>query len=163
MDIDMKELDGIAATRLIKAANPSMRVLMLSALSDADSVLRALEAGASGYLLKECAVADLAAAMEAVMAGETYLSPKISAHVVTGLLAAKAGMSAPLLTGRQSEILTLIAKGNSTKQIAFLLEVSAKTVETHRSNIMERLEIRDVAGLVVYAIRSRLIDIGVAH
>ena len=161
MDIDMRGLDGIAATLLIKAANSSTRILMLSGLSDADSVLRALQAGASGYLLKECAREDLAAAMKTVIAGETYLSPRISAHVVSGMLAAKAEAAAPLLTERQREILKLIALGNSTKQIAFLLEVSPKTIETHRARIMERLGIRDIAGLVVYAIRARLIDIGV--
>ena len=161
MDIDMKDLDGIAATLLIKAANPATRVLILSGLSDADSVLRALQAGASGYLLKDCAVKDLAAAMKTVIAGETYLSPRISAHVVSGMVAAKAASAAvPMLTERQREILILIAQGNSTKQIAFLLEVSAKTVETHRARIMERLGIRDIAGLVIYAIRARLIDIG---
>lgn len=165
MDIDMRELDGIAATQLIKAANPAIRVLMLSGLSDADSVLRALQAGASGYLLKDCALDDLANAMKAVSDGETYLSPQISAHVVSGMLAAKAEAASPgvpLLTERQREILKLIARGNSTKQIAYLLEVSPKTVETHRARIMERLEIRDIAGLVIYAIRARLIDIGMA-
>lgn len=162
MDIEMKDLDGISATIAIRAASPAVRILMLSGLSDSDSVLRALHAGANGYLLKDCALADIGVAVRAVSGGETYLSPQISAHVVAGMREATGASAseAPLLTARQLEILTLIAKGQSTKQIAFLLEVSAKTVETHRARIMERLGIHDVAGLVVYAIRTRLIDIG---
>jgi DNA-binding NarL/FixJ family response regulator len=157
MDIGMKDLDGIATTERIKARWPSVRVLILSGHSDADHVLRALRAGADGYLLKDTASSELKPAMEAVAAGETYLSRQVSKHVIAGMV--NPSPKADLLTARQSEILKMIAEGKSTKQIAFALEVSSKTIETHRARIMERLAIHDTAGLVVHAIRTGLIDI----
>jgi DNA-binding NarL/FixJ family response regulator len=163
MDIGMKDLDGIEATLRMKAQWPSIRVLILSGHSDSDHVLRALRAGANGYLLKDWAPGELQAAIEAVSAGDTYLSPQVSRHVVSGLIektSADGSPKADLLTPRQSEILKMIAEGKSTKEIAFVLEVSTKTIETHRARIMERLEIHDIAGLVVHAIRTGLIDIG---
>jgi DNA-binding NarL/FixJ family response regulator len=126
-------------------------------------VRRAMKAGAHGYLVKDSAPLELRMAIEAVMRGEIYLSSRVSRHVVTGLMQGPGGeraqSSIEALTARQREILQSIAEGKSTKEIAFVLGVSVKTVETHRADLMERLGIRDVAGLVVYAIRNGLIDI----
>ena len=122
--------------------------------------MRALRAGASGYLLKDAATAELELALKAVSAGETYLSPAISRGVIDSYLGRVEGKQSPLdqLTPRQREILQLIAEGRSTKEIAFTLNVSVKTVETHRAQLMDRLDIHDVAGLVRYAMRVGLIS-----
>lgn len=163
MDITMKELNGIDATAQIRLESPSTRVLILSMHSTEEFVTRAIKAGAQGYLVKDSAPEELKTAVEAVMRGEVYLSPRVSRHVINSLLQAAGGerreSSLDALTGRQREILQMIAEGKSTKEIAFVLDVSVKTVETHRAALMERLGIRDVAGLVVFAIRTGLIDI----
>jgi DNA-binding NarL/FixJ family response regulator len=163
MDIALKEMGGIEATARINEQTPSTRVLILSGFSGADVVIRSLAAGARGYLVKDsAAAAELKTAIDAIMAGDTYLSPPISKHVVAGLLDRdKAPIDAGLevLSGRQREILKMVVGGKSTKEIAFCLHLSAKTVETHRARMMERLKIRDIPGLVVYAIRRGLIDI----
>jgi DNA-binding NarL/FixJ family response regulator len=164
MDITMKELNGIEATAQIKAQSPATRVLILSMHSSEEFVKRAIRAGANGYLVKDAAPVELKMAIEAVMRDELYLSPRVSRHVASGLMAGADGAprQSPIdaLTVRQREILQMIAEGKSTKEIAFVLDVSVKTVETHRAALMERLGIRDVAGLVVFAIRNGLIDIG---
>jgi DNA-binding NarL/FixJ family response regulator len=128
-------------------------------------VAQALRAGVSGYLLKDAAADELPVLLRAVMRGETYLSPAISKQVVDGYLgrvapeaAAGDGASLDVLTSRQREILQLVAEGKSTKEVAQLLDVSAKTVETHRGQIMDRLGIHDLAGLVRYAIRTGLVS-----
>jgi DNA-binding NarL/FixJ family response regulator len=160
VDIGLKEMDGIETTARIKERSASTRVLILSGHSSAKYVIRSLQAGADGYLVKDSTPADLKLAVAAVMAGETYLSPAISKHVVAGLRgggAAREGSDA--LSGRQCEILRMMAEGQSTKEIAFVLQVSTKTVETHRARIMERLDIHDLAGLVVYAIKHGVSDI----
>ena len=139
---------------------------MLSMHSNEEYVVQALRAGASGYLLKDSAPNELEIAVNAVSKGETYLSPAISKHVVNDYLRRVSGTdldpteepgSFKKLTPRQREILQLIAEGNSTKEIASKLIVSVKTVETHRIQLMERLGIHDVAGLVRYAIRTGII------
>lgn len=162
MDISMKELNGIEATAQIKAETPSSRVLILSMHTTEDFVRRAIKAGASGYLVKDSAPLDLKMAIAAVLRDEIYLSPRVSKHVVSGFLhgqSQQAETSMDALTARQREILQLIAEGKSTKEIAFQLNVSVKTVETHRAALMERLGIRDIAGLVLYAVRHGLISI----
>jgi DNA-binding NarL/FixJ family response regulator len=163
MDITMKEMNGIEAMAQILLQSPPPRVLILSMHSTEEFVRRAMKAGAHGYLVKDSAPLELPMAIEAVMRGEIYLSPRVSRHVVTGLIQGDRGegpeSSMGTLTARQREILQLIAEGKSTKEIAFVLEVSVKTVETHRADLMDRLRIRDVAGLVVFAIRNGLIDI----
>jgi len=162
MDISMKELNGIEATAQIRAEVPGSRVLILSMHTTEDFVLRALKAGASGYLVKDSAPLDLQMAIAAVMRDEIYLSPRISKHVIAGFLK---GNSAPdsssldVLTARQREILQMIAEGKSTKEIAYGLDLSVKTVETHRAALMERLDIHDVAGLVLYAVRKGLVSV----
>ena len=162
MDISMKELNGIEATAQIKAGLPATQVLVLSMHTTEDFVRRALIAGASGYLVKDSAPLELRMAIEAVMRGEHFISSRVSGHLVSRLVAGKgeAASSMEGLTPRQREILQMIAEGKSTKQIAFVLEVSVKTVETHRASLMERLAIHDVAGLVLYAVRNRLVSIG---
>ena len=163
MDISMKELNGIEATGLIKAQAPGVRVIIVSMHTTEDYVVRAMRAGADGYLVKDAAPLELRMALDALARGEVFVSSRVSAHLVAGLRVAQAegGPKESLdgLTARQKEILQMIAEGRTTKEIAFALGVSVKTVETHRAAIMERLGIRDVAGLVVHAIRAGLISI----
>ena len=162
MDISMPELNGIEATIQIKAQLPTTQILILSMHTTEDFVRRAIMAGASGYLIKDSAPLDLKLAVEAIARNEIYLSPRVSRHVVSGFLnggsGEQTGKSLDQLTPRQREILQLIAEGKSTKAIAFQLEVSVKTVETHRAALMERLKIKDVAGLVLYAVRHGLVS-----
>ena len=162
MDISMQELNGIEATTQIMAEVPATKVLILSMHTTEDFVRRAIKAGAAGYLVKDSAPLDLKMAIAAVLRGEIYLSPRVSRHVVSGFLHGKPHQnesSMDALTARQREILQMIAEGKSTKQIAFQLEVSIKTVETHRAALMERLDIHDVAGLVLYAVRHGVISV----
>jgi len=160
MDISMAGLNGLEATARITKEHPEVRVLMLSAHANEDYVKQALRAGAAGYLLKDAAIFELELAVQAVARGETYLSPAVSKLVIADYLHRVGSEANPLdvLTPRQREILQLIAEGHSTKEIARLLHVSAKTVETHRTQLMERLDIHDVAGLVRYAIRAGVLS-----
>ena len=162
MDISMRELNGIEATAQIMAEVPSTRVLILSMHTTEDFVRRAIKAGASGYLVKDSAPLDLKMAIAAVLRDEIYLSPRVSKHVVSGFLHGKPHRSESTmdaLTARQREILQMIAEGKSTKQIAYQLNVSVKTVETHRAALMERLDIHDIAGLVLFAVRHGVINV----
>jgi DNA-binding NarL/FixJ family response regulator len=160
LDISMKELNGIEALSRIKGEQPGVRVLMLSMHTTEDFVRRALKAGADGYIVKDSAPLELQLGIEAVMRGESYISPRVSRHLVTGLMGgAPTESSIDSLTPRQREILQMIAEGRSTKEMAFSLELSAKTVESHRAALMERLGIRDVAGLVIYAVRHGLVAV----
>lgn len=162
MDISMKELNGIDAGVQIRAERPETRVLILSMHASQEFVHRALKSGVSGYLVKDAAPLELRMAIETLMRGEVYLSPRISRHVVSGLAERTDGDGeAPLesLTTRQREILQMLAEGKSTKAMAFLLEVSIKTVETHRASLMDRLGIHDLAGLVIYAARHKLVSL----
>jgi DNA-binding NarL/FixJ family response regulator len=162
MDISMKELNGIEATAQIKAELPATQVLVLSMHTTEDFVRRALKAGASGYLVKDSAPLELRMAIEAVMRGDHFISSRVSRHLVSRLVAGVGEVKSSMetLTPRQREILQMIAEGKSTKQIAHVLEVSVKTVETHRASLMERLAIHDIAGLVLYAVRNRLVSVG---
>lgn len=160
IDIAMRGLNGLEVASRVAKAWPQVRVIILSMHADEEYVAQALRAGAVGYLLKDSATAELDLALEAACRGETYLSPSISRAVIRGYLSRSAGegqKAASPLTPRQREILTLVAEGKSTKEIAQLLELSAKTVETHRAQLMERLNIHDVAGLVKYALQAGLI------
>jgi DNA-binding NarL/FixJ family response regulator len=162
MDISMKELNGIDATAQIKAERPATQVIILSMHNTEDFVRRALKAGASGYLVKDSAPLELRMAIDAVMRGENYISSRVSRHLVSSVVRPGAeGQQTSLdsLTARQREILQLIAEGKSTKEIAFTLELSVKTVETHRAALTERLGIRDVAGLVLFAVRNGLVAV----
>ena len=156
MDIAMKGITGLEAAARMRERVPEVRVVILSMHSGEEYVLQALRAGAAGYLLKDAATGELELALRSVMRGESWLSPAVSRQVVEGYV--RSGESAPeVLTARQREVLRLVAGGKSTKEIAFLLNLSVKTVETHRAQIMERLGIRDVAGLVRYALRTGLV------
>jgi DNA-binding NarL/FixJ family response regulator len=159
MDIAMPGLNGLEALARTTKEFTAMKVIILSMHANEEYALQALRAGASGYLLKDGAVAELELALRVVARGETYLSPRISKRVIDGYLERLGNQSAPggLLTARQREILQLIAEGQSTKEIAFLLGVSVKTVEAHRAQLMLRLGIHDVAGLVRYAMRVGLV------
>jgi len=158
MDIAMKGITGLEAAARMRGRNPEVRVVILSMHSGEEYVLQALRAGAAGYLLKDAATGELELALRSVMRGESWLSPAVSRQVVEGYVQRAGGEQAPeVLTARQREVLRLVAGGKSTKEIAFLLNLSVKTVETHRAQIMERLGIRDVAGLVRYALRTGLV------
>jgi len=158
MDIAMKGITGLEAAARMRGRNPEVRVVILSMHSGEEYVLQALRAGAAGYLLKDAATGELELALRSVMRGESWLSPAVSRQVVEGYAQRAGGEQAPeVLTARQREVLRLVAGGKSTKEIAFLLNLSVKTVETHRAQIMERLGIRDVAGLVRYALRTGLV------
>jgi DNA-binding NarL/FixJ family response regulator len=160
MDISMPGLNGLEATRQIVKAHPKVRVIVLSMHASEDHVLRALRAGASGYVLKDSPPRELELAVDSVARGETFLSPAISRHVIEVYLnrTADQGGSLDHLTPRQREILQLIAEGKSSKQIAQILKASVKTIESHRASLMERLDIHEVAGLVRYAIRHGLVS-----
>ncbi len=155
MDIAMPGLNGLEATRRLVKAFPAIRVLILSMHKSEEYVWQALRAGAVGYLLKDAELAELALALTAVTRGETYLSPPISKHLIREYVQRVGGEETTLerLTPRQREILQLIAEGHTTKAIAQRLGLGVKTVETHRTQMMERLGIHDIAGLVRYAIR----------
>lgn len=162
MDISMRELNGIDATAQIVADDNAARVLILSMHTTEDFVHRALRAGAKGYLVKDSAPLELKLAFEAILRGEVFLSSRVSQAVVAGLVGGRVGggeSAIDSLTPRQREILQLIAEGRSTKEIAYSLGLSVKTVETHRAALMERLGIRDVAGLVLFAVRHGLIEV----
>ena len=162
LDISMPGLSGLDVSAQLEQELPEVRVVLLSMHANEEYVLQALRSGAAGYMLKDSATAELELALKAVMQGETYLSPRISKQVVEGYVQ-RVGADQPAsekLTPRQREVLRLIAEGHSTKGIAHHLELSVKTVETHRAQLMERLQIRDIAGLVKYAIRNGLVTIG---
>ena len=160
LDISMPGIGGLEASAQLKQELPEVRVVMLSMHANEEYVLQSLRAGAAGYMLKDSATAELELALQAVMRGESYFSPPISKQMVEGYVQ-RVGAEQPAadhLTPRQRQVLQLIAEGLSTKEIAYRLELSVKTVETHRAQLMERLQIRDIAGLVKYAIRSGLVS-----
>ncbi|MBI4859970.1 MAG: response regulator transcription factor [Candidatus Riflebacteria bacterium] len=159
MDCRMPDLNGLDATAQALAARPSLRVVILSVSTSEESVLHALRAGAVGYLTKDVAPAELELAIRAVARGETYLCSAISACVVAGCLkgAAQPLSSFERLSPRQREVLQLIAEGHPSKEIARRLQISVRTAEMHRSQLMDALGIHDVAGLVRYAIRVGVI------
>ena len=155
MDIGMTDLNGIEATRQIRETAPEVRVLALSMHSDQRFVERILKAGAAGYLLKDCSFEELVRAIRTVMAGRTYLSPGIADAVVREYIEISSAAPPPL-TSREREVLQLITEGRTTREIAGLLFISIKTVETHRQQIMKKLRLHSVAELTKYAIREGL-------
>jgi DNA-binding NarL/FixJ family response regulator len=160
MDIAMPGLNGLEAAERMARDYPAVRIIMLSMHNNEEYVLRALKAGASGYLLKKAATAELETALERVVHGEIYLSREISTQLrekfpLQGITDRKSPLEQ--LTGRQREILQLIAEGQNTKSIAEILKVSPKTVEYHRMKLMSGLNVHDVPGLVRFALRVGLI------
>lgn len=163
MDVTMPDLNGIEATMQITESLPATRVIALSMHSDKRFVMGMLRAGASGYLLKDCASQELATAIHRVAEGKKYLSPEITGVVIDDFLlggpADKAATAASPLSAREREVLQLIAEGWSTKQIATHLYVSIKTIETHRRQLMKKLGLHNIADLTKYAIREGLTSI----
>jgi DNA-binding NarL/FixJ family response regulator len=165
IDVAMDGLNGLETALRISQNFPEVRVVMLSVYANEEYVMQALRNGASAYLLMNAAVNDLEFAIRAVIAGETSLSPAVSKKVVEylrrfgseGDRARLGGSPFERLTPRQREVLQLIAEGYSTQDIAQTLNISVKTVETHRAQLMQRLDIHDIAGLVRYAIREGLV------
>jgi DNA-binding NarL/FixJ family response regulator len=162
MDIAMPRLNGIDATSQIVKRDPSIGVIMLSMHSDEGYLIRTLAAGAKGYLLKESAEADLVRAVEAVAQGKPFFSPAIAQTLLEDYLRQLqqrgATDSYDLLTDREKEILQLLAEGKSNKDVAALLSLSPYTVETHRTHIMQKLNLHNTAELVLYAVRKRIIS-----
>lgn len=159
MDVKMPTLNGLEATARISRDYPNVRVVILSMYTNEEYVLQALRAGAVGYLLKDAAIAELQLAIQASVRGEMYLSPSISKRVLNDYiqLVGSGGGMLDALTSRQREVLQLIAEGRTMKEIALLLKISVKTAESHRTQLMERLDIHDVTGLVRFAIRAGLV------
>ena len=164
LDIGMPSLNGLEATRQILKANPQARVLILT-LHDSDQVVReVLNAGARGFLLKSDAARDLVAAVEALRHDKTYFTSKVAAMVLEGYLkggtpGAAVTSGRNRLTPREREIVQLLAEGKSTKEVAVALGLSVKTAETHRSNIMRKLQLHSVSDLVLYAVRNNIVHV----
>ncbi len=165
MDIAMPGLNGLDTAARITRDHPDVRVVILSMYLNEEYVLGALRAGATGYLLKDADPSELELAVRAVTRGEKYLSPGVSKHVIEDYLR-RTGTEAPAgldikpvspLTTRQREVLQLIAEGHTSREIAQILGISLKTVESHRQSIMERLDLHDLASLVRYAVRTGLV------
>ena len=160
MDIAMPGLNGLEATSRLARMLPGVQVMILSMHQNAEYVRQALRNGAVAYLLKDAAPLELELALQAVLRGETYLSPAVSKGVVSDYVQRLRSDDAPsdALTPRQREVLQRIAEGQSTKEIARQLNLSVKTVETHRTQLMKQLDIHEVAGLVRYALREGLVS-----
>ena len=157
MDIGMPNLNGIEATRQIINDVPGVKIIALSLHSESSFVMKMLEWGASGYLPKESAFKELSTAIKAVLSGKTYLSPVIAGIVVDNAMrpsTQKASRTTAELTPREREVLQLLAEGRSTKQVAAQLNVAVKTVETHRRQIMKKLDIHSIAELTKWAVRE---------
>ena len=162
MDISMPNLNGIEAAHQIIQSQPDIAVIVLSMHTDESYVLRALKAGAKGYLLKDSAEADLIAAVRAVARGKSFFSPAVSKVLLDDymrkLKRSGAEDAYDLLTPREREILQLVAEGKSNKEVANLLNLSVYTVETHRSNIMQKLNLKGIPELTLYAVRKGIIS-----
>lgn len=157
MDVNMPDLNGIEATRQIITDNPGIKVIALSMYSDKQFIVEMLQAGASGYMLKDAAFEEILHAINCVVKGQIYLSPNITTLVLKDYLqqSSKVDYTAfSILTDREREVLQLIAEGKTTKEIASILNVSTKTIETHRQQIMKKLNVHSIAELTKYAIRE---------
>lgn len=164
LDLSMKHTTGLDALQQLKRVHPRSKVLILSMHTDPELIMCALEAGAHGYLLKDTTANELEHALLALRNNERYLSPAIAHTVINqALISSRTSQADPVvthnLTARQLEILRLIVRGKSTREIANGLGLSIKTIETHRSQIMKRLQIYDVAGLVLFAVREQIISL----
>lgn len=159
-DIAMPNLNGLVVTQKVAAEFPEVRVIIVSMHDNEEFVGQAVRAGAAGYLLKDADANELESAIKAVVRGDSFLMPSVSKQIMVSymqLIGEQESLGADPLTPRQREILRMIAEGKTTKGIARTLEISVKTVETHRAQIMERLGIHDIPGLVRYAMRTGLI------
>ncbi len=159
LDVAMPDLSGLEVARQVRDRFPQVRVIMLSGYCEDEYVLRALRLGAKGYLLKGANIAELEIALAAVARGESYLSPGASTAVINQILECPEEQVNPIdrLTPRQRQVLELIARGRSRKEMATLLNVSPKTIDTYRAQIMEQLDIHESAGLVRFAVKSGMV------
>ena len=156
MDLVMPHMNGLEATRQIRERHPDVRILILSMYDDDEYVREIIQAGASGYVLKRVATEDLVKAIHEVHKGSSFLYPPIAAKLIDYVRSVQGGDDVESLTPREREVLKLIAEGNTNQAIAEILGLSRKTVESHRANIMRKLEVHDVTDLVKYAIRKGL-------
>ena len=159
MDISMPVMNGVTATRRIRDILPDAKVLILTVHADDMHVFQGIEAGATGYLLKDCTPEDLSRAIRTVHAGDTIMAPEIARKMLLAFEEAGSEPSAPSLTERELEIITALARGRSNKQIARALNISEKTVRNHISNIYKKLHVYDRTQAVLYAIREGLVDL----
>lgn len=157
LDLSMPLLNGVDAAREIIKSNPRTKVVLLTMHTEDHLILDSLRAGVTGYVLKTKAASELVQAIRAVCRGEMFLTQSISRTIVQAFLT-NAESSAKTISDRERQVLQLVAEGKTTKEIASLLNISVKTAESHRSNLMEKLDIHDTAGLVRYAIRNGLIQ-----
>ena len=167
VDIGMPNLNGLDATRQLVQYDPNFRVIVLT-VTDADQVIReALDAGARGFVLKSDAARDLVSAIEALQSKRMFFTPRVNELLLAGFLEKGHAISRneppmlPTLTAREREITQLLAEGRSSKEAASLLNLSTKTVETHRSNIMRKLNLHSVSGLVLYAVRNNMVQVAI--
>lgn len=158
LDIFMPLLNGLEAAREIRRSSPKVKTLLLTMYKDEQYILEALKAGVNGYVLKTQAARDLVHAVQEVIDGNVYLSPEISGTVVSAYLGKGTASASSSLTVREREVLQLVAEGKSTKEVAQLLEISVKTADSHRTKLMKKLDIHEIAGLVRYAIRHGIIQ-----
>jgi DNA-binding NarL/FixJ family response regulator len=168
LDVGMPNLNGVAATRQLIQQNPQQKVIVLT-IMDSDQVIReALDAGARGFVLKSDAARDLISAVEALQHNRMFFTPRVSDMVLAGFLDRGCNGSngespkLPTLTSREREVIQLLAEGKSSKEVASLLNLSTKTAETHRSNIMRKLDIHSIRDLVVYAVKNDIIQVQVS-
>jgi two-component system response regulator NreC len=159
IDLSMPKLNGIDAIREIKSQHPEIKIIVLTVHKSEEYISAALQAGANGYMLKDASQNELLLAIDYVINGKTFLSPSISDKVVDAFLNTdKKDKPAANLTAREREILKLVAEGNTNKKIAEHLCISLKTVEKHRSNLMQKLDLRNTAALTAYAIAKKMVD-----
>ena len=165
LDVGMPILNGLAATRQLLQQNPQQKVIVLT-ITDSDQVIReALDAGARGFVLKSDAARDLVSAVEALQRNRMFFTPRVNDMVLAGFLDKGYNGSRgetpklPTLTAREREVIQLLAEGKSSKEVASLLNLSTKTAETHRSNIMRKLDIHSIRDLVVYAVKNNIIQV----
>jgi len=162
LDIGLPDMDGVAVTERLKKESPHTKVLVLSMHQHKDTLLRLIQAGIRGYLLKDAAPEEIVRAIDAVYAGEIYFSPDVARMALDQYVASAGGTAtSPVskLTGREREVLALIAEGHSNKEVACKLSLSVRTVETHRERVMRKLEIRNAAGLTKFAIAHGLVSL----
>ena len=157
LDASMPLLNGIDASRAIQRIRPDTKAIIVTVHDEDEYVLNAFRAGVRGYVLKKQAASDLLQAIKEVQAGSVYVSPGMSRALVDAVRT-NTEMRSDLLTGREREVLQLVAEGKTSKEIASVLDVSVKTAETHRANIMNKLDIHETAGLVRYAIRHGMVE-----
>ena len=160
LDLVMPKLGGLEALARIHAADPSVRVIVLTSFSEADDVATAVRSGAAGYLLKDVQPAELVEAIRRAARGEALLHPAVAAKLMDQFARSTRPSNKDLLTARESEVLSLIAGGRANKEIAKELSLSEKTVKTHVSNILQKLQVADRTQAALYAVREGLVDVG---